>query len=392
MGISGLLPALRSITDRVHLEELAGQSVAVDAYSWLHKGVYSCAADLFHHRPCRQHLDFCLHRLKQLFHHQIKTVWLVFDGAELPAKRGTERERAEGRVAARRRAEELIAEGRLQEAAKEIHKAIDVTPEMAFELIEAVKRVYGHNNWDNKVRWVVAPYEADAQLAYLEQSGLVSAVLSEDSDLVLFGVKRLCVKLDVKTGYFEQVCSDRLYLCRDLDLKGCTLKRFRQICILSGCDYVTSVPGMGLRTAHRYVLKYGTIERVIQVLRAEGRNVPADYELQVRRAELVFMHQLVWCPQSKTCRHLTPVDENVMLEPGDDTYLGERVEGEVMCMIADGLVHPCTRQPFMSRVECKSTASTTSTSKGTVQSRVTVKRPLSLVRKSTQRTIRDFFK
>lgn len=50
MGITGLLPLLRSVTRRVHIETLAGQAVAIDAYSWLHKGVYLCAADLFHGR------------------------------------------------------------------------------------------------------------------------------------------------------------------------------------------------------------------------------------------------------------------------------------------------------------------------------------------------------
>lgn len=52
MGISGLLPLLRSITRRIHLDQFAGQSVAVDAYSWLHRGVYgACAVDHFHGRP-----------------------------------------------------------------------------------------------------------------------------------------------------------------------------------------------------------------------------------------------------------------------------------------------------------------------------------------------------
>jgi exonuclease-1 len=51
MGISGLLPLLRSITKRVHIEALAGEAVAIDAYSWLHKGVFLCSADLFHERP-----------------------------------------------------------------------------------------------------------------------------------------------------------------------------------------------------------------------------------------------------------------------------------------------------------------------------------------------------
>lgn len=51
MGITGLLPLLRSVTRRVHIESLAGQAVAIDAYSWLHKGVFLCAHDLFHDRP-----------------------------------------------------------------------------------------------------------------------------------------------------------------------------------------------------------------------------------------------------------------------------------------------------------------------------------------------------
>ena len=34
---------------------------------------------------------------------------------------------------------------------------------------------------------VVAPYEADAQLAYLSQAGFAQLVITEDSDLVLFG-------------------------------------------------------------------------------------------------------------------------------------------------------------------------------------------------------------
>lgn len=46
MGIQGLLPLLKPITKHVHLKEYAGKSVAVDGYSWLHKGVYSCSREL----------------------------------------------------------------------------------------------------------------------------------------------------------------------------------------------------------------------------------------------------------------------------------------------------------------------------------------------------------
>jgi len=48
-----------------------------------------------------------------------------------------------------------------------------------------------------KIDFVVAPYEADAQLAYLEKIGLIQAIITEDSDLLVFGCKR------VNINYFK---------------------------------------------------------------------------------------------------------------------------------------------------------------------------------------------
>jgi exonuclease-1 len=42
------------------------------------------------------------------------------------------------------------------------------------------------------VKFVVAPYEADAQLAYLCRLGEIQAVITEDSDLLAFGCERVC--------------------------------------------------------------------------------------------------------------------------------------------------------------------------------------------------------
>ena len=46
MGITGLLPFLKGIQRNVHISSFRGKKVAVDAYGWLHKGAYSCAAQL----------------------------------------------------------------------------------------------------------------------------------------------------------------------------------------------------------------------------------------------------------------------------------------------------------------------------------------------------------
>lgn len=64
-----------------------------------------------------------------------------------------------------------------------MHKSIDVTPEMAYILIQELKRC--------GIEYVVAPYEADAQMAFLDKIGAVSAIVTEDSDMILFGCRRV---------------------------------------------------------------------------------------------------------------------------------------------------------------------------------------------------------
>lgn len=69
----------------------------------------------------------------------------------------------------------------------------------------------------------MAPYEADAQLAFLEREGLIDAIITEDSDLLVFGCKTVSWKwppvttlhsshglLDAFTGPPETRCRRKL--------------------------------------------------------------------------------------------------------------------------------------------------------------------------------------
>lgn len=53
---------------------------------------------------------------------------------------------------------------------------------------------------------LVAPYEADAQLAYLSKKNLVQLIITEDSDLIIFGCKRILFKMrhDGSGSLFEE--------------------------------------------------------------------------------------------------------------------------------------------------------------------------------------------
>lgn len=47
MGIEGFHPVIKPYLTPVALSEYKGKTIAVDASAWLHRGIFSCAPDLF---------------------------------------------------------------------------------------------------------------------------------------------------------------------------------------------------------------------------------------------------------------------------------------------------------------------------------------------------------
>jgi hypothetical protein len=106
----------------------------------------------------------------------------------------------------------------------------------------------------------VAPYEADAQLTFLAHSGKVDFVISEDSDLLVFGCSPILFKYDVrrKIGLEFAGSITDIPEFRGLSHDGCVTA-----CILAGCDSGPSVPGIGLKRAVHLVSRaHGTRDSV----------------------------------------------------------------------------------------------------------------------------------
>lgn len=135
MGITGLLPVLKPIQKQKHLSEFAGQTLAVDAYVWLHRGAYACAVELATNKPTKRYVDYCMHRVRLLRYHKIQP-FIVFDGGPLPAKQGTEKEREKKREENMAKANALAAQGKQNQARDYYVKCVDVTPQMAYQVIK----------------------------------------------------------------------------------------------------------------------------------------------------------------------------------------------------------------------------------------------------------------
>ncbi|KAG8950294.1 Rad2 nuclease [Tulasnella sp. 419] len=317
MGIQGLLPLLKSIQVHTHISSFKDQTLGVDGYVWLHKGGFACAPQLVQGQKTTKYVDYVLHRIRMLRHYGVEP-YLVFDGGPLPAKKGTESERSKNREENLAKAKALQARGQHTLAREYFTKCLDVTPEMAYQVIKALKK--------ESVSYTVAPYEADAQLTYLEQTGIIDGIITEDSDLLVFGCKKVIFKMD-PDGNCVCIERDRFGSNVDLSLAGWGDKEFRRMAMLSGCDYLPSITGMGIKTAHKLLRKFKTVEKVLQHLRVDSNlRVPKEYYESFVMAELPFLYQRVYCPIKEQLTYLTPLSDFEEWSPEKEAYVGRLVD------------------------------------------------------------------
>ncbi|XP_067624634.1 exonuclease 1 [Eurosta solidaginis] len=304
MGINGLIPFLEKASSKVHLKEIRGSTVAVDTYCWLHKGAFGCAEKLARGEDTDQYVQYCMRYVELLLSYDIKPI-LVFDGRHLPAKELTERRRRDSRKQSRKLAAELLRAGDKETARSHMRRCVDVTHEMALRVIHECRL--------RNVDCIVAPYEADAQMAWFNIVDVAQYVITEDSDLTLFGAKRIVFKLDF-TGTGLLVEADKLYLAMGSSKERYTFEKFRRMCILSGCDYLDSLPGIGLAKACKFILKteedmWKALKKIPSYLNMKNLQVTDDYIEQFLKAEATFRHMYIYNPFVRRMERLHPLSD-----------------------------------------------------------------------------------
>ncbi|CAM9639417.1 unnamed protein product, partial [Phaeothamnion confervicola] len=300
MGIPGLLPVLKSITRRVTLEDYRGFTVGVDGNCWLHRGAASCSEELCQGVHTDRYVGVCMRLVSLLQSHGVRPL-LVFDGAALPAKGARNAERREARRENLEKARAALAAGEAAAARQHFARAVSVTPTMVQRLVVELRRA--------GIPFVVAPYEADAQLAFLSKQGVVDAVVTEDSDSLPYGCRRVFFKLD-NCGVGEEIEFRNLAANEALLFGGWTNGMFLDMCLLAGCDYLPPVRGVGIITAHKLVARHRSHEAVLAALRRAppgGAAMPDGFEALYARARLTFRHQCVYDPREKRMVHLMPL-------------------------------------------------------------------------------------
>ena len=187
MGITGLIGLVEKASTPVNVSQLRGSVCVVDAHGWLHRACYACADQLYSGHHTDQYVRYCLKRLQHLIDVGIKPI-VVFDGQKLPAKEVTHKNRQSLRHEMRQKVELLLADGHESKARDLMRNCIEITAEMAKNLMNALR--------NKAIDFVVAPYEADAQMAYLVNNGFADFVVTEDSDLLVYNCQFCLFKLD----------------------------------------------------------------------------------------------------------------------------------------------------------------------------------------------------
>ncbi|KAL0027505.1 hypothetical protein WJX77_006538 [Trebouxia sp. C0004] len=347
MGIQGLLPVVKPITNTVHVSKYRGQKVAVDAYCWLHKAAYCCAEEICEGKFTDKHVQYCMQKVQMLQQCGVQPI-IVFDGGRLPMKAAEEGSRSRARKENKDKAAAHVKAGNKQAAYECYQRAVDISPATANDFAKALKAA--------GVEFIVAPFEADAQMAYLAVNDLVHSVITEDSDLLPYGCPRVLFKMD-KAGEGQEVVAADLAQNRDPSFIGFTQQMFLEMCIFAGCDFLKALPGIGMKKAHQHVKRLKAHRKVCKSLRFSGVSVPRDYEQGFQRALWTFQHQRVWCPQRKQLVHLRPLPEGGLaavdavvgaLADGDTDhdFLGPVQPDAVMQKVAEGELDPITLRPF----------------------------------------------
>jgi len=239
-------------------------------------------------------ISFVLDRIDFLRNECCALVLPVLDGATPPCKIEAVRERSRKRKRAVEQRDEVAqSQQEEEEEAQEDNEAARTEAEV-LRRISASRRAGTGKDYSirramldellkefRKRKWpfIVSPYEADGQLAYLANTGGVDLVVTEDSDLIALGVPKLVYKMGGWNGnnasnrnigapnYFGNQVNSKVGLRGTLlqrsDLgssQGINLQDFSDamlatMFVSAGCDYCDSLKGIGIITARNIVKK-----------------------------------------------------------------------------------------------------------------------------------------
>ena len=378
MGITGLLPRISSILERTPLSSYKGKSVAIDLSMLTHQGFHGHADKLLNKSNMTNHGKFLessktdedrekdeerrenyfievvsnqvVNRCLLIVQEGVELV-AVLDGMTPPLKRGT---------TGKRRVEAGDAMERVDESASSSSSSWGNEFNTQKENYTLIRKAGGSADTKKKIHevllkklressipFIVAPYEADSQLAFLsnswksvdsgkgdgkfKKSRLADLIITDDSDAIPYAISSALFKLDSENygQLYKRV--DLPTLQPDPALQSnknpLVFINFSNVmvtvfCIAQGCDYLGNLPQVGPMRAMEAVREaflpyingeltldpenpdkntplrrlFDDLRKYMKHLDKRGRR---KYELDFMRAVALFRHPTVYDPMAQ---------------------------------------------------------------------------------------------
>ncbi|XP_076624433.1 flap structure-specific endonuclease 1 [Colletes latitarsis] len=321
MGILGLSKLIADIAPHAikerELKHYFGRKVAIDASMCLYQfliAVRSEGAQLTTvDGETTSHLMGTFYRTIRLVENGVKPVY-VFDGKPPNLKGGELAKRAEKRDEAQKLLQAAQEAGNVEDMEKFNRRLVKVTKEHAEE-VKQLLQLMG-------IPYVDAPCEAEAQCSALVKAGKVFATATEDMDALTFGcnvlLRRLTFsesrKMPVQEFHFDKVLED-LELNHD---------EFIDLCIMLGCDYTSSIKGVGPKRAIELIKTHRSLEKIIENIDLKKFPIPEDWNY--KQARVLFQKPEVMDPNEIDLKWTEPDEEGlVAFLCGDKQFNEERV-------------------------------------------------------------------
>ena len=247
MGITGLKqPLLEYLKKKQYsdsIDSLRNLVLGVDLSVWLNLAIlgsdnikdvarqFSCSPRQDSSQYIRKFLSKAFTFLKE---YGIEIV-LVADGCRNPLKSRTNTERSAIKEKAEGELQKYWKEGKYNEVTlnKLSKRVIRVTDDMLLAAQE----------WaiDNSIKIVCAPMEAEWQLVYMENVGIIDGIISRDTDILALGAKRVICDLNFASLNCTILNSvDVLAMIQNtfVNCKNASRQDAISLCVFLGCDYI----------------------------------------------------------------------------------------------------------------------------------------------------------
>ncbi|KAL7294325.1 hypothetical protein TKK_0012335 [Trichogramma kaykai] len=321
MGILGLSKLIADVAPEAikecELKHLFGRKIAIDASMCLYQfliAVRSEGAQLTSvDGETTSHLMGTFYRTIRLVENGIKPVY-VFDGKPPTLKGGELAKRAERREEAQKQLQAAEEAGNAEDVDKFNRRLVKVTKQHAEDAKQLLKLM--------GIPYIDAPCEAEAQCAAMVKSGKVYATATEDMDALTFGSNVLLRRLtfsEARKMPIQEIQYDKV-------LHGLQLNKeeFIDLCIMLGCDYTSSIKGVGPKRAIELIRNHKSLEKILDNLDTKKYPVPEDWNY--KDARMLFIEPEIKDPEEVDLKWNDPDEDGlVQFLCGDKQFNEERV-------------------------------------------------------------------